>query len=97
MKLKCLFWSDYLVLTGYLIFYSYFVLQFVVPPKALHDLEDEYSRDVDIVRRCIFKMELPEEIECTLHEEIQPPAYRYALYPRLIGYFCVITVHMKKV
>jgi hypothetical protein len=40
-------------------------------------LEEEYGRDVDIVRRRIFKMETPEEFECTLHEEILPPAYRY--------------------
>jgi small subunit ribosomal protein S6 len=40
-------------------------------------LEEEYGRDVDIVRRRIFRIETPEEFECTLHEEILPPAYRY--------------------
>ncbi|XP_021931157.1 probable 28S ribosomal protein S6, mitochondrial isoform X2 [Zootermopsis nevadensis] len=55
---------------------SYFVFQFICPPSSLHNLEEEYGRDVDIVRRRIFKMETPEEFECTLHEEIKPPAYR---------------------
>ncbi|PNF37432.1 putative 28S ribosomal protein S6, mitochondrial [Cryptotermes secundus] len=56
---------------------SYFVFQFICPPASLHDLEEEYGRDVDIIRRRIFKVEAPEEFECTLHEEILPPAYRY--------------------
>ncbi|XP_023703860.1 probable 28S ribosomal protein S6, mitochondrial [Cryptotermes secundus] len=55
---------------------SYFVFQFICPPASLHDLEEEYGRDVDIIRRRIFKVEAPEEFECTLHEEILPPAYR---------------------
>lgn len=37
---------------------------------------EEYSRDVDVLKRQIYKQEEPENIECTLHEELQPPAYR---------------------
>ncbi|KAJ9592664.1 hypothetical protein L9F63_015679 [Diploptera punctata] len=55
---------------------SYFVLQFVVPPKTIAELKDEYIRDVDIIRPKIFRSEPPEEFECTLHEEMLPPAYR---------------------
>jgi hypothetical protein len=56
---------------------SYFLFEFICPPASLRDLQEEYSRDVDIVRRRIFRLETPEEFECTLHEEMQPPAYRY--------------------
>jgi small subunit ribosomal protein S6 len=31
---------------------------------------------VDIVRHKIFKVEEPKKYDCTLHEEILPPAYR---------------------
>lgn len=55
---------------------SYFLFEFICPPASLHDLQEEYARDVDIVRRRIFRFETPEEFECTLHEEMQPPAYR---------------------
>ncbi|KAJ9580060.1 hypothetical protein L9F63_004252 [Diploptera punctata] len=30
--------------------FNYFVLQFVVPPKTIAELKDEYIRDVDIIR-----------------------------------------------
>ncbi|XP_069698698.1 small ribosomal subunit protein bS6m [Periplaneta americana] len=55
---------------------SCFVVHFICPPTAISVLEDEYGRDVDIVRRTIFKQEVLPEIECTLDEEMQPPAYR---------------------
>lgn len=37
---------------------------------------EEFGRDIDIVRRRIYKIEEPEEFQCTLHEEMLPPAYR---------------------
>ncbi|XP_065343983.1 small ribosomal subunit protein bS6m [Cloeon dipterum] len=55
---------------------SYFALQFDAPPTTVVDLKDVYKRDVDIVRYNIFKVVEPEKAECTLHEEILPPAYR---------------------
>lgn len=47
-----------------------------VPPPAIQDLREEFGRDVDIIRRHVFKVEEPEKVSCTLHEELLPPAYR---------------------
>ncbi|KAK5642699.1 hypothetical protein RI129_008866 [Pyrocoelia pectoralis] len=55
---------------------SYYLFIFNSPPASIPDLLDEYERDIDIIRRKIFKQETPEFKECTLHEELQPPPYR---------------------
>lgn len=55
---------------------STFIIQFDTPPAAIDDLSEEYGRDVDIIRKRIFKVTESEPIECTLHEELLPPAYR---------------------
>uniref|UniRef100_A0A1B6BXI6 Small ribosomal subunit protein bS6m n=2 Tax=Clastoptera arizonana TaxID=38151 RepID=A0A1B6BXI6_9HEMI len=55
---------------------SYFVFQFDYPPTKIKDLLEVYGRDVDIVRRNIFKVEEPTEYECTIDEEIMPAPYR---------------------
>ncbi len=59
---------------------SSFVIKFDVKPQAIDDLREELGRDVDVVRRHVFRLEdgVPEvlEKECTLHEELLPPAYR---------------------
>ncbi|KAG5680135.1 hypothetical protein PVAND_009660 [Polypedilum vanderplanki] len=56
---------------------SAFIVTFDVSPKKLDDLLEEYTRDVDILKRSIFKIEdEPQKIECTLDEELKPPAYR---------------------
>jgi small subunit ribosomal protein S6 len=56
---------------------SYFAMQFDSPPQAIFDLQEEYGRDVDIIRRRIFRVDETEEPKaCTLHEELLPPAYR---------------------
>lgn len=55
---------------------SYFLMNFDVAPQQIEDLKEEYGRDIDIVRRHIFKVEEPKKIECTFHEEMKPPAYR---------------------
>lgn len=55
---------------------SYFVIQFDSPPTLISDLKEEYGRDIDIIRRNIFKLEKQPKIDCTLEEEMQPPAYR---------------------
>lgn len=47
-----------------------------LPPSKIVDLKDEIGRDVDVIRRRIHKVQPPEYIECTLHEEILPPPYR---------------------
>lgn len=40
------------------------------------DLKEEYTRDVDILRKDIFKKEAPVAFKCTLESELKPPAYR---------------------
>ncbi|KAF7273524.1 mitochondrial ribosomal protein S6 [Rhynchophorus ferrugineus] len=56
---------------------SYFLFEFNTPPSSLDNLLDEYSRDVDIIRRRIYrKKEAQEAFECTLEEEMQPAPYR---------------------
>lgn len=38
---------------------------------------DEYVLDVDILRAKIYDLDKPrKQFECTLEEELQPPAYR---------------------
>lgn len=55
---------------------SYFLYEFNAPPTKIELLLDEYIRDVDIIRRNLYKKQLPEEFECTLDDEIKPPPYR---------------------
>ncbi|CAD7004329.1 probable 28S ribosomal protein S6, mitochondrial [Ceratitis capitata] len=55
---------------------SYFTITFDSAPTKISDFMEEFGRDIDIVRRRIFKIEEPEEFQCTLHEEMLPPAYR---------------------
>ena len=56
---------------------SHFLFYFDVPPSSLADLSDECRRDMDIIRSHIYtKNELLKEKECTLQEELLPPAYR---------------------
>lgn len=47
-----------------------------IPPRKIDDLMEETMRDVDIVRRRIYKMDKPKEEPCTLEDELQPPPYR---------------------
>lgn len=47
-----------------------------MPPNNVETLVEEYSRDVDILRNLVTKVEEPEKFECTLEEETKPPAYR---------------------
>ncbi|XP_063602799.1 small ribosomal subunit protein bS6m-like [Penaeus indicus] len=55
---------------------SYFLLHFDAPATAITDINDTCVRDVDLVRRSIFKVESPPQFECTLSEEVKPPVYR---------------------
>ncbi|ENN73559.1 probable 28S ribosomal protein S6, mitochondrial [Dendroctonus ponderosae] len=55
---------------------SYFLCEFNAPPSHIEVLLDEYGRDVDVIRRRIYKKNALEPIECTLHEELLPPPYR---------------------
>lgn len=51
-------------------------MQFDAPTTLIEDIHEEYGRDIDIVRRHIFKVEPPAAVACTLAEEMLPPAYR---------------------
>ncbi|XP_066595364.1 small ribosomal subunit protein bS6m [Prorops nasuta] len=55
---------------------SYFILYFTAPPKSIQFLNDEYGRDVDIIRAKIFKQNELKNESCTFHEENLPVAYR---------------------
>ncbi|XP_017053544.1 probable 28S ribosomal protein S6, mitochondrial [Drosophila ficusphila] len=55
---------------------THFTIAFDTAPTRIADLKEEFGRDIDIIRRYIFKVEEPEEKPCTLHEEMLPPAYR---------------------
>lgn len=56
---------------------SYFIVEFDAPTSALQSFNNYLSRDIDVIKRTIFRV--PEDTpqpECTLHEELKPPAYR---------------------
>ncbi|XP_076245319.1 mitochondrial ribosomal protein S6 [Calliopsis andreniformis] len=56
---------------------SHFMFCFDVPPVSLKELQDEYLRDIDIIRVRIYKQNLPTtQRECTLEEELLPPPFR---------------------
>lgn len=50
-----------------------------MPPKEIDKVLDKYHRDIDIIRVSIFKQYKPINKECTFHEEMLPPPYRYNL------------------
>lgn len=55
----------------------FITFEFDVPPQHLEDITEEYSRDIDIIRKRVFNIDAPKkEIKCTLHEESLAPAYR---------------------
>ncbi|CAD0198812.1 unnamed protein product [Chrysodeixis includens] len=55
---------------------NYFVFKIDTPTKAVADLKEEYRRDVDVVRQRVFLSQEPSKNDCTLEEELLPPAYR---------------------
>lgn len=56
---------------------SYFIFEFDAPSSALSSFNNYLSRDIDIIKRTIFRVpEVKPEPPCTLHEELKPPAYR---------------------
>lgn len=55
----------------------FITFEFDVPPQHLEDINEEYKRDIDIIRKRIFSIDpVEEKLECTLHEETLPPTYR---------------------
>ncbi|KAH8372414.1 hypothetical protein KR093_011408 [Drosophila rubida] len=55
---------------------TYFSIFFDSAPTKIMDLKEEFGRDIDIIRRNIYKVEESAEYKCTLHDEMLPPAYR---------------------
>lgn len=57
---------------------NYFIVEFDVPSSALYPFNNYLSRDVDIIKRTIFRIpENEPQPPCTLHYELKPPAYRF--------------------
>lgn len=57
--------------------FSHFFIYFDAPPKLIEHILDECHRDIDIVRLKIYKQFIPSKQECTFHEEMLSPPYRY--------------------
>lgn len=56
---------------------SYFIVEFDTPSSALDPFNNYLARDIDIIKRTIYKVpENTPQPACTLHEELKPPAYR---------------------
>ncbi|KZC10822.1 PREDICTED: probable 28S ribosomal protein S6, mitochondrial [Dufourea novaeangliae] len=56
---------------------GYFFFCFDVPPTSLMKLSDEFNRDIDVIRTRIYKQNpIESNEECTLEQELLPPAYR---------------------
>lgn len=56
---------------------THFLIKFDMAPKKLADFHEVLGRDIDVIRRKIYKIdENPVIPDCTLHEELQPPALR---------------------
>ena len=53
----------------------YFTMKFDAPSFAVEILKDEFKRDIDLIRTYVVKLEEPIRHECTLEEELKPPAY----------------------
>ena len=60
--------------------FSYFVIHFDVPPSDIDGIKEKCNRDVDVVRNRIYKKGIPEQFDCTFHEEMLPPAYRFLYF-----------------
>lgn len=59
---------------------SYFIVEFDAPSSQLEPFNNYLSRDIDIIKRTIFKVpEVQPQPACTLSDEIKPPAYRLVL------------------
>jgi len=55
---------------------SYFLIKYDGPVSTVNDLQDEFYRDIDIIRAGVAKAKPPKPFDCTLEEELKPPAYR---------------------
>lgn len=55
---------------------SYFLFTFDSSLQTRRSLLDELKRDVDIVRSSLVTLSPPKKFDCTLDEELLPPAYR---------------------
>lgn len=65
---------------------SYFLYHISVPQLRLKKIKPELKLDVDIARARFHlanETALPEDYECTLEEELKPPAFRKSVQPLL--------------
>jgi len=54
----------------------YVIVKFDAPAMSLSELYSEYHRDLDIIRTGFHRIKPDPVVECTLQEELKPPAYR---------------------
>jgi len=55
---------------------SYFLMQFDGSSAMLPIIQDEFQRDVDIIRDGIVRIKPEATYDCTIEEDYKPPAYR---------------------
>ena len=51
-------------------------MKFDAPTASMDIVMDELRRDIDLIKSNLFKQTEKVKFECTLDEELQPPAYR---------------------
>jgi len=52
-------------------------MTFDAPSASMDTLRDELRRDIDLIRHLVIQREIQaKSFDCTLEEELQPPAYR---------------------
>lgn len=68
---------------------SYFIFEFDAPSSALDPFNNYLSRDIDVIKRTIFRVpENKTQPACTLDEELKPPAYRFVMLFIILLYTC---------
>ncbi|XP_076056664.1 mitochondrial ribosomal protein S6 [Oratosquilla oratoria] len=75
---------------------SYFLMHFHASPDCIESVNENCQRDVDLIRKNIFKVEHPPEFECTLHEESLPPAYRKEVHKMMEEAKKSVPINIKK-
>ncbi|XP_013185625.1 small ribosomal subunit protein bS6m [Amyelois transitella] len=55
---------------------NYIIFKIDTGTQTVADLKEEYSRDVDIIRQRVFRVQEDSDHACTLETEMLPPAYR---------------------
>lgn len=85
MKLRLSF--GVLMMKCFIFSCSYFVVQCVAPTSALKTLQTSMRLDEELLRRTMVRIEEPKPLECTLHDELKPPIYRWVTVPGVCSKF----------